>query len=142
MKIVYPDNYSSEDKAIYLDLITRGKQLLGTEIGYDEEYLLDLSAKITINKMRGYDNGLSQEEVDEIKKIHKSNMSGSFETPPEMFYDGLIRTEAGNMPHPLIKKPEEVYKEHQTKPDDDDVVIEEADPDNYLVKQVEMLEIN
>ena len=142
MKTIYPENYNDEDKAIYLDLITRGKQLLGTEIGYDEEYLLDLSAKITINKMRGYDNGLSQEEVEEIKKIHKSNSSGSFETPPEMFYDGLIRTEAGNMPHPLIKKPEEVYKEHQTKPDDDDVVIQEADPDNYLVKQVEMLEIN
>jgi len=142
MKIVYPDNYSSEDKAIYLDLITRGKQLLGTEIGYDEEYLLDLSAKITINKMRGYDNGLSQEEVDEIKKIHKSNMSGTFQTPSDMFYEGLIKTEAGTMEHPLIKKPEEVYKEHQTKPDDDDVVIQEADPDNYLVKQVEMLEIN
>jgi len=141
MKIVYPDNYSSEDKAIYLDLITRGKQLLGTEIGYDEEYLLDLSAKITINKMRGYDNGLSQEEVDEIKKIHKSNMSGTFQTPSDMFYEGLIRTEAGTMEHPLMKKPEEVYKEHQTKPDDDDV-IEEADPDNYLVKQVKMLEIN
>ena len=142
MKTIYPENYNDEDKAIYLDLITRGKQLLGTEIGYDEEYLLDLSAKITINQMRGYDNGLSQEEVDEIKKIHKSNMSGSFETPSDMFYNGLIRTEAGTMEHPLMKKSEEVYKEHQTKPDDDDVVIEEADPDNYLVKQVEMLEIN
>ena len=141
MKVVYPENYNDEDKAIYLDLITRGKQLLGTEIGYDEEYLLDLSAKITINKMRGYDNGLSQEEVDEIKKIHKSNMSGTFQTPSDMFYEGLIRTEAGTMEHPLMKKPEEVYKEHQTKPDDDDV-IEEADPDNYLVKQVKMLEIN
>ena len=143
MKTVYPTNYNDEDKAIYLDLITRGKQLLGTEIGYDEEYLLDLSAKITINQMRGYDNGLSQEEVDEIKKIHKSNMSGTFETPPDMFYDGLIRTEAGDMPHPLMKQPEEVYYENQKKPDDDDVVIEEADPDNYLVKQVQtMLEIN
>jgi hypothetical protein len=141
MKVVYPENYNDEDKAIYLDLITRGKQLLGTEIGYDEEYLLDLSAKITINKMRGYDNGLSQEEVEEIKKIHKSNMSGTFQTPSDMFYEGLIRTEAGTMEHPLMKKPEEVYKEHQTKPDDDDV-IEEADPDNYLVKQVKMLEIN
>ena len=141
MKTIYPENYNDEDKAIYLDLITRGKQLLGTEIGYDEEYLLDLSAKITINKMRGYDNGLSQEEVDEIKKIHKSNMSGTFQTPSDMFYEGLIRTEAGTMEHPLMKKPEEVYKEHQTKPDDDDV-IEEADPDNYLVKQVKMLEIN
>jgi len=142
MKVVYPENYNDEDKAIYLDLITRGKQLLGTEIGYDEEYLLDISAKITINQMRGYDNGLRQEEVDEIKKIHKNNMSGTFETPSDMFYEGLIKTEMGEIPHPLYKQPEEVYYENQKKPDDDDV-IQEGDPDNYLVKQVEsMLEIN
>jgi len=142
MKTIYPENYNDEDKAIYLDLITRGKQLLGTEIGYDEEYLLDLSAKITINQMRGYDNGLTQDEVEEIKKLHKKNMSGTFETPPDMFYEGLIKTEAGEIPHPLMKKPDEVYYENQKKPDDDDV-IQEGDPDNYLVKQVEsMLEIN
>jgi hypothetical protein len=115
-KIIYPNNYNDEDKAIYLDLITRGKQLLGSEIGYDEEYLLDLSAKITINQMRGYD--------------------------PDMFYDGLIKTEEGIMKHPLMKQPEEVYYENTKNPDEDDV-IQEGDPDNYLVQQVEkMLEIN
>ena len=141
-KIIYPNNYNDEDKAIYLDLITRGKQLLGSEIGYDEEYLLDLSAKITINQMRGYDNGLTKDEVEELKKIHKTNMSGTFETPPDMFYDGLIKTEEGIMKHPLMKQPEEVYYENTKNPDEDDV-IQEGDPDNYLVQQVEkMLEIH
>tara|TARA_R110002050_G_scaffold72374_2_gene155907 strand:- start:1476 stop:1886 length:411 start_codon:yes stop_codon:yes gene_type:complete len=136
MKVTYPENYNDEDKAIYLDLITRGKQLIGIEINQDEEFLLDLSAKMTINKFRGYDNGLSKEEVEEVKTMHKNNMSGSFETPPEKFYDGLIKLDNGEtMDHPLMKTPEETYQKNMTNPDDNGV--------NYLTNKIdEMLEVN
>ena len=148
MKTIYPVDYTDEDKAIYDDLYSRGTQLLGKKISYNDEFLLDLSAKITINQMKGIDNGLSKEEVDEIKNIHNKNMSGTFETPPELFYDGLMRTSDGKsvVPHPLSVSDEEVFDKHRNPPKDV-VVPEPADDDVDVkiltdkVREAEMLEV-
>ena len=145
MKTIYPVDYTDEDKAIYDDLYSRGTQLLGKKISYNDEFLLDLSAKITINQMKGIDNGLSKEEIDEIKNIHKQNMSGSFETPPELFYDGLMRTSDGKsvIKHPLSVSEEEMFEKYR-KPPKDVVDPTPCDDDvdvNFLTKKVdEMLE--
>ena len=95
MKQVYPEGYNDADKAAYDDLITRGRQLLGSKINPKDEFLLDLSAKITINKWRGYDNNLSREEIDEMKEIHKKMMNAGEinNLPPDEFYDKLSITE-------------------------------------------------
>jgi len=95
MKQVYPEGYNDADKAAYDDLITRGRQLLGSKINPKDEFLLDLSAKITINQWRGYDNNLSRSEIDEMKQIHKSMMNaGEIKScPPDEFYDKLSITE-------------------------------------------------
>jgi hypothetical protein len=152
MKTIYPEYYTDEDKAIYDDLYSRGTQLLGKKLNYNDEFLLDLSAKITINQMKGNDNGLSKEEVEEIKKLHQENMSGTFETPPELFYDGLMRTSDGKsvIPHPLSVSEEEMFDKYR-KPPKDVVVPEALETDEnsdkvsieFLTKKVdEMLEVN
>lgn len=146
MKTIYPEDYTEEDKAIYDDLYSRGTQLLGKKLSYNDEFLLDLSAKITINQMKGIDNGLSKEEVDEIKNIHKQNMSGTFETPPDLYYDGLMRTSDGKsvIPHPLSVSEEEMFKKYRKPPKDVEVKEPCADVDVKILtdKVDEMLEIN
>ena len=71
MKFVYPDGYNDEDKMVYDDLISRGRQLIGIKLQECDEYLLDLSAKITINKWRGYKNNFSDDEIKSLQKMHK-----------------------------------------------------------------------
>jgi hypothetical protein len=109
MNVAYPEGYTDEDKAAYDDLISRGRQLIGSKIKPNDEFLLDLSAKITINQWRGYKNDMTDEEIQEIKRVHKETArQGLIETPPELFYDGLQRTEDGNViRHPLDKTAEE-----------------------------------
>ena len=138
MKTIYPEDYTDEDKAIYDDLYSRGSQLLGKKLSYNDEFLLDLSAKITINQMKGINNGLSKEEVDEIRNIHKQNMSGTFETPPELYYEGLMRTSDGKsvVKHPLTITEEEMFDKYRIPPKD--VEIKEAVEET----EVSLLEIN
>jgi len=146
MKTIYPEDYTDEDKAIYDDLYSRGSQLLGKKLSYNDEFLLDLSAKITINQMKGINNGLSKEEVDEIRNIHKQNMSGTFETPPELYYEGLMRTSDGKsvVKHPLTITEEEMFDKYRIPPKDVEVKepCEDVDIKILTDKVDEMLEIN
>ena len=105
MKQVYPEGYNDADKAAYDDLITRGRQLLGSKINPRDEFLLDLSAKITINQWRGYDNNLSQEEVNDMKQMHKDMMNAGEinNLPPDEFYDKLSITEVNEETNEEVK---------------------------------------
>jgi hypothetical protein len=91
MRDVYPEGYTDADKAAYDDLISRGRQLIGSKIKAKDEFLLDLSAKITINQWRGYDNNLSRKEIDDMKQMHKDMMNAGEinNLPPDEFYDKL-----------------------------------------------------
>lgn len=71
MKFVYPEGYNDEDKMVYDDLISRGRQLIGIKLQECDEFLLDLSAKITINKWRGYKNDFTDDEIKLMKQTHK-----------------------------------------------------------------------
>ena len=116
-KIIYPDHYSPEDKAMYDDLISRGDALIGKKLSENERFLLDLSAKITINQMKGYTSGFSDEEIEEMKKIHKEMANaGVINTPPDMFYEDMIKLSNGiTFKHPL-SYPAEYYNEINLKP--------------------------
>ncbi len=144
-KVIYPEDYTDEDKAIYDDLYSRGKQLIGTKINPKNEFLLDLSAKITINQMKGIDNGLTKDEIEEVKNLHKTT-NGTFETPPELFYDGLQRTSDGKsiIKHPLSVSEEEMFDKHRVPPKDVEVIKPKNDDDisvELLTKKVdEMLD--
>ena len=122
---VYPDHYNNQDKAMYDDMLNRGESLIGKKLAESERFILDLAAKMTINKMKGLSNNLTQGEVDEIKAIHKENSNTlNFTTPPDLFYDGLLHLEDGSsFQHPLsVPEPEKL--EHNNDPYNSDVDVD------------------
>ena len=86
-KIVYPEHYDDEDKANYDMLIAQGQALIGKKIPKCDEFLLDLSAKMTINKIKGYKNDLTLEEVTQQMKDHKQALKENDLTTPEGLYE-------------------------------------------------------
>ena len=146
-KVIYPDTYSSEDKAIYDDLMSRGECLIGKKLSENERFILDLSAKITINQMKGITSGFTEEEINDMRDLHKKMaQAGTIETPPEKFYDGLIELSDGTVfQNPLSKPAEYYYEQNKKAPDEenreDDDVILESDPNNYLVEQMNKMAI-
>jgi hypothetical protein len=109
-KFCYPEDYDEQDKADYDSLIAQGMNLIGKKIKPDNEFLLHLSAKITINQKKGFTNGLNQDEIDKLKEHHKnlSNIS-NFETPPDIYYDNMLHLSDGtSFPHPLATPPKNV----------------------------------
>ena len=91
-KIIYPSHYTDEDKAIYDDLLSRGDTMVGKKLSENERFLLDLAAKMTINQLRGYDSGYTEDEINEMKTMHKEMaQQGVIETPPDTFYDDMIK---------------------------------------------------
>ena len=120
-KFCYPEDYTDEDKADYDSLISQGMNLIGKKIKQDNIFLLHLAAKITINKKKGYTNGLNEDEIEELKQHHKNlaNENKVFETPKDIFYDGLLHLSDGTtFPHPLATPPEEVNKKNLAPPQD------------------------
>lgn len=108
-KIIYPTDYSDTDKAIYDDLISRGEALIGKKINKKDSFLLDLSAKITINQMKGVSNNFSDEEIEELKSRHKEmSQQGMITTPPDIFYKMIN--------HPLSTPAEEYYEKYNKEP--------------------------
>lgn len=117
-KIIYPSNYSDSDKAIYDDLLSRGETLIGKKLSENERFLLDLSAKITINQLRGYDSGYTTDEINDMKKIHKEMANaGVIETPADKFYDDIIELSDGStFKHPLSFPAEYYYDKNKEEP--------------------------
>tara|TARA_S200002703_G_scaffold122370_1_gene108289 strand:- start:48 stop:446 length:399 start_codon:yes stop_codon:yes gene_type:complete len=110
-KIVYPSDYSDDDKAIYDDLITKGEAMIGKKIKANDRFLLDLAAKITVNKMKGYSNNFTDDQIEQLKARHKEAASnGIIETPPDIFYDQI----QNGWKHPLSVPAEEYYKQQMT----------------------------
>jgi len=117
-KIIYPEHYSDEDKAIYDDLLSRGETLIGKKLSENERFLLDLSAKITINQLRGYDSGYTTDQINDMKKIHKEMANaGVIETPSNKFYDDIIELSDGStFKHPLSFPAEYYYDKNKEEP--------------------------
>ena len=117
-KIIYPEHYSDEDKAIYDDLLSRGETLIGKKLSENERFLLDLSAKITINQLRGYNSGYTTDQINEMKKIHKEMANaGVIETPADKFYDDIIELSDGStFKHPLSFPAEYYYDKNKEEP--------------------------
>jgi len=135
VKQVFPDEWTEEDKIMYDSMITNGRNMLGNEIPHDDAFLLDMAARMTINQKKGYKSSYTDEEIRQIKQNNLDAFNGgsTFETPYDEWHDS---------PENPINWSDEKLNSQYRNPNDDDVIKEE-DPDNYLVNQVnKMLEIN
>lgn len=125
MKINYPNDYTDYDKSIYDDLISRGRQLIGIKLTEKEAFLLDLSAKITINQMKGYSNNLTDEQIQSLKEDVALNDTKLYHTPADLYVDGYRELENGEkVRHPLDKPEEECYNERIVNPESENVKVE------------------
>lgn len=91
-KVELPDWATDDDRAIYDQMISIGRLQVGKEIGKNEDYLLHLSAMITLKQLKGMALALDSNEVAELKRIHLENFArdGVFETPPNEFYASAL----------------------------------------------------
>lgn len=91
-KVQHPEWMSDDDIAIYDQMISIGRLQIGKEIPANEEYLLHLSAMITLRQLKGMSLALDSKEVAELKRIHLENFArdGVFETPPNDFYASAL----------------------------------------------------
>jgi len=97
---IYPAHYTEQDIAMYDSLIAQGSTMIGKKISKEDEYLLDLSAKITINKHKGISNNLSPEEIENIRKINTEVMKQQVhETPDNMVQGDYIVPTNGDEPY-------------------------------------------
>lgn len=86
-KITYPSHYDNEDKANYDALISQGQALIGKKLAKCDEFLLDLSAKMTINKIKGYKSDLTEEEIIKQMRDHKEALKDNAISTPEKLYE-------------------------------------------------------
>ena len=120
-KTVYPADYTEDDIANYDLLIAQGTNLIGTKLRPDETWILQLAAKMTINKSKNISSELTQDEIDKLRELHeKTRKQGVFETPEDYCVDGIIYPTNGDEPYlnPL-SKPAEYYNNLRLQPPKD-----------------------
>ena len=131
VKPVYDDDWNDLDKAKYDELVILGRQMIGKEIAPANEPLIYMSARMTINQMKGKFTDLTQDELKKIKRANNRAFNQLVhETPPdnEFYYSSN---------NPMNKTDDQLYDITRVKPDDCDsntsnVIIEECDPDKML----------
>lgn len=106
-KIIYPLGWDEEDKANYDLLIAQGQALIGKKLAKCDEFLLDLSAKMTINKIKNYKTDLTEEEIFQQMRDHKEALKDiNIITPEGLYAEGE---------HPLELNP--FYKNEPQDPE-------------------------
>ena len=117
-KTIYPSHYTEDDIANYDMLIAQGTNLIGTKLKQGEEWILEISAKMAINKSKGIDSELTQEEVEKLRELHeKTRKEEVFETPEDYMKDGIIYPTNGDEPYENpLNKSAEYYNEQRLKP--------------------------
>ena len=120
-KTVYPADYTEDDIANYDLLIAQGTNLIGTKLRPDETWILQLAAKMTINKSKNISSELTQDEIDKLRELHeKTRKQGVFETPEDYCVDGIIYPTNGDPPYENpLNKSAEYYNEQRLKPPKD-----------------------
>jgi hypothetical protein len=122
-KIIYPAYYTEDDRNNYDALIAQGQLLIGKKIAKADEFLLDLSAKMAINKIKGYKSDLTDEEIIQQMRDHKEALKeNDIITPEGLYEDGH---------HPLQLNP--FYKNEAP---------ENNDPEPYDPKGKHPMELN
>lgn len=105
IEVVYPSDYTEEDKAEYDMLMSMGKNSIGSTIDSNQAFLIDLAVKMTIREKKGDIQNLSPEEVEKMREIHNEHLKNGLivETPPNEFYASLLSLKEDYVP-PEVKK--------------------------------------
>jgi hypothetical protein len=91
LQVVYPSDYTDEDKADYDMLFGMGQTSIGATIDKNQSFLLDLAVKMTIREKKGDIQNLTTEEIEKMRAIHNQHLEEGLilETPPNEFYASL-----------------------------------------------------
>lgn len=108
---VLPENWDEQDKIMYEALILQAQPLIGKKINKRDEFLLDLSAKIAINKIKGYNTDLTEEEIIKQMLSHQQSMRELIVETPENLY------EEGQHPLELNPAPAQEKEKDNTEPE-------------------------
>ena len=108
---VLPENWDAEDKIMYEALILQAQPLIGKKVNKRDEFLLDLSAKIAINKIKGYNTDLTEEEIIKQMLSHQQSMRELIVETPENLY------EEGQHPLELNPAPAQEKEKDNTEPE-------------------------
>lgn len=117
---VLPENWDEQDKIMYEALILQAQPLIGKKINKRDEFLLDLSAKIAINKIKGYNTDLTEEEIIKQMLSHQQSMRELIvETPENLYEEGK---------HPLELNPAPTQEKEKDKDDTEPEAYNEKHP--------------
>ena len=108
---VLPSNWDAEDKIMYEALILQAQPLIGKKVNKRDEFLLDLSARIAINKIKGYNTDLTEEEIIKQMLSHQQSMRELIVETPENLY------EEGQHPLELNPAPAQEKEKDNTEPE-------------------------
>lgn len=108
---VLPENWDEQDKIMYEALILQAQPLIGKKVNKRDEFLLDLSAKIAINKIKGYNTDLTEEEIIKQMLSHQQSMRELIVETPENLY------EEGQHPLELNPAPAQEKEKDNTEPE-------------------------
>lgn len=108
---VLPLHWDEQDKIMYEALILQAQPLIGKKINKRDEFLLDLSAKIAINKIKGYGNDMTPDDIIEQMLSHQQSMRELIVETPENLY------EEGQHPLQLNPAPVQETEKENTEPE-------------------------
>jgi len=87
---VYPEWYEDQQKDEYMECLAIGRSQIKGKLTTAQEYIIEVATKIAINNKYGKGTNISQEELDNIKKIHKENLTKIHITPPDGWYSSEL----------------------------------------------------
>jgi hypothetical protein len=122
----YPSWYSEKDKMMFDEMMVMGQSLIGTKIKKSEDFLIELSARLTINQLNNREEQFSVEEIEELKKTYKDlTLNGLVYTPEDIQQGDKLKLSNGELfNNPLSKPPQEYYNDNiEEKKNDLDNII-------------------
>lgn len=110
----HPDWYTEKDIMLYDEMMGMGANLVGTKIKKGEEFIIELSARLTINQLNKREEQFSVEEIEELKKTYKDlTLNGLVYTPEDIQQEGKLKLSNGELiENPLTKSAQEYYNDN------------------------------
>ena len=100
LNVIYPNDYTDQDKADYDMLLGMGQTSIGSTIDKNQSFLLDLAVKMTIREKKNEVQNFTPEEIEKMRAIHNKHFQDGLilETPPNEFYASLLSLKEEYLP--------------------------------------------